>query len=302
MRGANQLQDDMFCYEPLEQRIPKEHPLRPMRRMVDEAQTEVSPQFERLYSSTSRPSIPPEKLLPALRLQVLYTVRGDRLVMVQFEYNLLFQRFVGLSQKEPVWGSTQSSKSRARLLSSEIDRGFFERVIEKSLGKQLLSDEHLTVDGTLVEAWAGHKSFKPKANGPSRPPDDPANPDVDFSGQKRSNRTHASTTDPDARLYRKSCRTESKLCYAGHELMDYRDGLAIDTRLSKTTRRSEPGAALEVAYGTVSTGRVTLGADKVCDVPSFVAALREMYLVQRMAGKNASYSKIKMSTTDQVGY
>jgi len=302
MRGDDRHQDDMFSYIPLEQRIPKDHPLRGVRRMVDAILMDLSPHFERLYSSTGRPSIPPEKLLRALLLQVLYTVRSERLLMEQLDYNLLFRWFVGMSQTDPVWDPTVFTKNRERLLSGEIDRLFFERVIEQARSAQLLSDEHFTVDGTLVEAWAGHKSFKLKGTSSTRPPDDPGNPTVDFTGQKRSNDTHASTTDPDARLYRKSFGTESKLCYAGHVLMDNRHGLAVGARLTKATGRAEPEAALDMACDTPVKRRVTLGADKAYDIRSFVATLRAIEIVPHIARKNASYSTIKMSTTRQVGY
>ncbi|MBI3448187.1 MAG: IS5 family transposase [Acidobacteria bacterium] len=302
MRGDDRQQEEMFSYVPLEHRIPLDHPLRAMRKMVDEILVELSPHFERLYSSTGRPSIPPEKLLRALLLQVLYTVRSERLLMEQLDYNLLFRWFVGLTQSDAVWAPTVFTKNRERLLSGDIDRLFFERVIELARTKQLLSDEHFTVDGTLIEAWAGHKSFKPKDAAPTKPPDDPGNPDVDFSGKKRSNETHASTTDPDARLYRKSFGTESKLCYTGHVLMDNRHGLAVDTRLTKATGRAEPEATLEMVCSTPVKTRTTLGADKAYDVRSFAEALRHLYIVPHTARKNASYSTIKISTTRQVGY
>ena len=176
MRRDDRHREDIFSYVPLEQRIPKDHPLRAIRTMVDAVLVDLSPHFERLYSSTCRPSIPPEKHLRALLLQVLDTVRSERLLMEQLDYNLLFRWFVGMSQTDPVWNPTVFTKNRERLLSGEIDRLFFERVIEQARSARLLSDEHFTVDGTLVEAWAGHKSFKPKDKGPSKPPDDPGNP------------------------------------------------------------------------------------------------------------------------------
>jgi len=302
MRGDDRQQEEMFSYVPLEQRIPMDHPLRAMRRMVDDILIDLSPHFERLYSSTGRPSIPPEKLLRALLLQVLYTIRSERLLMEQLDYNLLFRWFVGLTQTDSIWAPTVFTKNRERLLSGDIDRLFFERVIEQARAQQLLSDEHFTVDGTLIEAWAGHKSFKPKDSGPTKPPGDPGNPDVDFSGKKRSNKTHASTTDPDARLYRKSNGTESKLCYAGHILMDNRHGLAVDARLTKATGHAEPDAALDMACNVPIAARTTLGADKAYDIRAFAEMLRDVYITPQIARKNASYSTIKMSTTHQVGY
>src|SRR5881296_2839051 len=197
MRGDDQEQQGaMWSYVPMERRIPADHPLRRMRPMVDGLLQELSPRFDELYSRVGRPSIAPEKLLRALLLQVLYTIRSERLLMEQLDYNLLFRWFVGLSMDDPIWDPTVFTKNRERLLSGEIDKLFFLRVQEQARERQLLSDEHFTVDGTLVEAWAGHKSFQPKAGGRKHPPDDPGNPTVDFTGQKRSNKTHASTTDP----------------------------------------------------------------------------------------------------------
>src|SRR5258706_3182551 len=210
MRGDDEQQASVWSYIPLEQRVPADHPLRPMRAMVDAVLTELSPQFSRLYSRVGRPSIPPEKLLRALLLQVLYSVRSERLLMEQLDYNLLFRWFVGLNMDEPVWAPSVFSKNRERLLEGEIADRFFDGVQTQALEHKLISDEHFTVDGTLVEAWAGHKRFKPKGTSSSDGPDDPGNPTVDFRGQKRSNATHASTTDPDSRLYRKSFGTESK--------------------------------------------------------------------------------------------
>jgi transposase len=302
MRGDDLHAEEMFSYGTLEERIPKDHPLRAVRRMVDAVLLDLSPQFQHLYSSTGRPSIPPEKLLRTLLLQVLYTVRSERLMMEQLDYNLLFRWFVGLSQNERVWDPTVFSKNRERLLSGEIDRLFFERVIAQARAARLLSDEHFTVDGTLVEAWAGQKSFKPKGSKPGKPPDDPGNPTVDFTGQKRSNDTHASTTDPDALLYRKSNGTESKLSYAGHILMDNRHGLAVDARLTQATGKCEPEAAVEMACGTPIKARTTLGADKAYDVRAFVETLRAIKVVPHIARKNASYSTVKIGTTRQVGY
>src|SRR5207249_2643495 len=215
----------MWSYVPLERRIPSDHPLRPLRAMGDTILGELSPQFDQLYSKVGRPSIPPEHLLRALLLQVLYSVRSERLLMEQLDYNLLFRWFVGLAMDDPIWDATVFTKNRERLLRGDIARAFFERVRAQAEQRGLLSDEHFTVDGTLIDAWASLKSFQRK-DAPPTTPDDPGNPTVNFHGERRRNATHASTTDPQALLYRKGARREAKLCYQGHVLMENRHGLA----------------------------------------------------------------------------
>jgi len=224
MRGDDRRQSGMFSYVSPEARGPQEHPLRPIRQMVDAALAELSPRLDGLYARVGRPSIPPEKLLRALRLQVLYSVRSERLLMEQLDYNLLFRWFVGLDMDDAVWDPTVFTKNRERLLSGEIAQAFFEQVMAQARERQFLSDEHFTVDGTLIEAWAGVKSFKKKGGSDAPPPDDPGNPTVNFHGEKRSNETHASTTDPQARLYRKGKSHEAKLACLGHVLMENRHG------------------------------------------------------------------------------
>jgi transposase len=302
MRGDDRHQDGVFSYLSPEQRVPKDHPLRAIRKMVDAILTDLSPHFSKLYSDVGRPSIAPEKILRALLLQVLYSIRSERLLMEELDYNLLFRWFVGLSMDDAVWDPTVFTKNRERLLSGEIDRLFFQRVQDEARDRRLLSDEHFTVDGTLVEAWAGHKSFKPKDQAARKPPEDPGNPTVDFTGQKRSNKTHASTTDKDALLYRKSFGTESKLCFAGHLLMDNRHGLAVDVELTQATGLSEREAALRMAGRICGFQRVTLGADKAFDVREFVGTLRVMKVTPHIAGKNASYSAIDGRTKRFAGY
>ena len=203
MRGADQQQSGMFSYISAERQVPKEHPLRTVRVMVDAALKELGSRFDELYASGGRPSIAPEKLLRALLLQVLYTVRSERMLMEQLDYNFLFRWFVGLSIDDPVWDVTVFTKNRERLLKGEVAQGFFNAVVEQARAQGLLSDEHFTVDGTLIEAWAGHKSLRRKADDPQTPPDDPGNPSLDFHGERRRNATHQSTTDPEARLARK---------------------------------------------------------------------------------------------------
>ena len=302
MRGDDRNQEDMFSYISPEKRVPKDHPLRAIRRMVDAVLADLSPHFSKIYSDVGRPSIPPEKLLRALLLQVLFTVRSERLLMEQLDYNLLFRWFVGLNMDDAVWDPTVFTKNRERLLAGDIDRLFFQRVLEQARQRHLLSGEHFTVDGTLVEAWAGHKSFKPKQGGSNTPPDDPGNPTVDFTGQKRSNETHASTTDPEARLYRKSNGTEAKLCFTGHLLMDNRHGLAVDARLTPATGTAERDAAVVMAGSVPGEKRITLGADKAYDVREFVEMLRDMTITPHIAAKKAAYSAIDGRTTRHPGY
>src|SRR5437870_75221 len=232
MRGDDQQQSGVFSYISAEQRVPQNHPLRALRKMVDEVLAGLSPRFTQMYAKRGRPSIAPEKLLRALLLQVLYTIRSERQLMEQLDYNLLFRWFVGLSMDDPIWDPTVFTKNRERLLKGDIAQAFSRRVLELARSRDLLSVEHFTVDGTLIEAWAGQKSFKKRGAPPSDPPEDPGNPTVDFHGEKRSNATHASTTDPDARIYRKTRGTETKLCFLGHALMENRNGLVVNTRVT----------------------------------------------------------------------
>src|SRR5216110_2094780 len=210
MRGDDRQPDAMFSYVSAEQRVPKEHPLRAIRALVDEVLRDMSREFDGLYARVGRPSIPPERLLRAQLLQIFYSIRSERLLMEQLDYNLLFRWFVGMEMDEPIWNPTVFTKNRERLLAGEIARAFFDRVVAQARERGLLSDEHFTVDDTLVEAWASLKSFKRK-DAPAPPPDDPGNPTVNFHGERRSNATHASTTDPDARLFRKGKGQEAKL-------------------------------------------------------------------------------------------
>ena len=274
MRGDDREdQGAMWSYVPMERRIPADHPLRAMRPLVDALLRELSPRFDELYSRVGRPSIAPEKLLRALLLQVLYTIRSERLLMEQLDYNLLFRWFVGLEMDDPVWNATVFTKNRERLLDGEIARAFFDRVVAQARERGLLSDEHFTVDGTLVEAWASLKSFKRK-DAPPAPPDDPGNPTVNFHGERRSNATHASTTDPDARLARKGNAQEAKLCYTGHVLMENRNGLAVGGWVRPASGHAERAAALELLGSLEPSARITLGADKGYDTRDFVSAVR----------------------------
>jgi len=306
MRGADLHQGGMFSYVSLEERVPTSHPLRRMREMVDTALAELSADFEALYSKVGRPSIPPEKLLRALLLQVLYTVRSERMLMEQIDYNLLFRWFVGLGMDDPVWVPTVFTKNRDRLLEGEISEAFFERVLAQARKNHLLSDEHFTVDGTLIEAWASQKSFRrqdePPTDGP--PTDDPGNPTVNFRGEKRSNATHQSTTDPQARLYRKSQGHEARLAYLGHALMENRNGLVVDTRVTLTTGRAEREAALAMLESVPGSQRVTpLGADKGYDTKDFVASVRGLGVTPHVAQNTSGRaSAVDTRTTRHPGY
>src|SRR5439155_18236977 len=303
MRGEGPgQQPHMWSYVPLEQRIPTEHPLRPLRAMVDAILRDLSPQFDELYSKVGRPSIPPEHLLRALLLQVLYSVRSERLLMEQLDYNLLFRWFVGLAMDDPIWDATVFTKNRERLLRGDIARAFFKRVRAQAEQRGLLSDEHFTVDGTLIDAWASLKSFKRK-DAPPTAPDDPGNPTVNFHGERRSNATHASTTDPQALLYRKRDRREAKLCYQGHVLMENRHGLAVDGCLTPANGYGERGAALEMIGPRATTRRITLAADKGYDSRDFVGALRLLQVTPHVAQNISNRSSANdRRTTRHAGY
>ncbi len=301
----------MFSYLSLEDRIPRDHPLRPMRAMVDEALEAVSPRFEDLYAKGGRPSIPPERLLRALLLQILFSVRSERQLMEQLEYNLLFRWFVGLGVDDAVWVPTTFTKNRDRLLEGDVARAFFEAVLAQARSKRLLSAEHFSVDGTLIEAWASHKSFQPKATG--RPNSrkkrrarsrrgGPRNPTVDFRGERRVNETHRSTTDPEARLMRAKGK-ESKLSYQGHVLMENRHGLVVDARLSQADGFAEREVALEMLGELPEGPRVTLGADRGYDTRDFVAGCRELGVTPHVAQNTTKRaSRIDGRTTRHPGY
>ena len=304
MRGDAPQQAAMFSYISPEERVPQEPPLRLMRVMVDAVLKELSPQFARLYSHTGRPSIAPEKLLRALLLQVLYTVRSERLLIEQLNYNLLFRWFVGLNMDDPIWDPSTFSKNRERLLEGDVAHAFFAQVLAQTRERDLLSDEHFTVDGTLIEAWAGQKSFKRKeAESPSQPPDDPGNPNVDCRGERRTNATHASTTYPEAGLYKKANGQEAKLSYLGHVLMENRHGLVVDTRVTQATGMAEREAALTMAEAIPGQPRVTLGADKNYDTRDFVRELRELQVTPHVAQNTTGRSSaVDGRTTRHPGY
>jgi len=293
----------MFSYLSPEERVPLRHPLRPIRLMVDDALKSLSAAFSQLYSAYGRPSIPPEKLLRALLLQVLYTVRSERMLMEQLEYNLLFRWFVGLNMDEAVWVPTVFTKNRDRLLEGDVAEKFFQLVLTQARVADLLSDEHFSVDGTLIEAWASHKSFQRK-NQPTLPPDDPGNPTVDFHGEKRSNDTHESTTDPDARLARKSGGHEAKLAYCGNVMIENRNGLVVDTELLQCNGTAERDAAMLMAERVEGTERITVAADKAYDTKDFVNEMRGLKVTPHVSQniKRSGGSAIDARTTRHEGY
>jgi transposase len=304
MRGDDPRHDGMFSYITPEARVRPDHPLRPIRRMTDAALAQLSPRFDRLYSTTGRPSIPPEKLLRALLLQMLYSIRSERLLMEELDYNILYRWFVGLSLDDAVWDATTLTKNRDRLLDGDVANAFFAEVLAAIKGDGLLSDEHFTVDGTLLEAWASHKSFKPK-DGPNRPPDDPKNPTVNFHGQARRNDTHASTTDPDARLYKKAVGREAKLGYLAHLLTENRHGLIVDTAVTAASGTAERDAAIAMLGELpLTTRRLTVAADKAYDIRAWVAAVRRMRITPHVAQNAFGYggSAIDGRTTRHAGY
>lgn len=334
MRGTDETSGALFSYVDLEERIPARHPLRKIRQVVNDALTSLDADFEALYIDFGRPSIPPERLIRASLLQILFSIRSERQLMEQMDYNLLFRWFVGLGIDDPVWVPTVFTKNRDRLLTTEMSRKVMAAILAHQEVAPLLSDEHFSVDGTLVKAWASMKSFQPRAEGappddagPGDPPtqDTPAetqpgqtqketepmtrpthrhrNTEVDFKGEKRSNATHASVTDPDARLYKKSPGTGAVLCFMGHTLMENRHGFVVQGDLTQADGHAERKAALDMVHrhSPGSTRRLTLGADKGYDAAGFVADLRQACLTPHIAQKSR-HSAIDARTTRHAGY
>jgi transposase len=294
----------MFSYLAPEERVPADHPLRKIRPMVDAALKALSPSFDKMYSTFGRPSIAPEKLLKGLLLQVLYTVRSERMLMEQLEYNLLFRWFVGLNMDEAVWVPTVYSKNRDRLMEGDIAEKFFDQVLDQARRGELLSDEHFSVDGTLIEAWASHKSFQRKDGGDQTPKDDPGNPTVNFRGEERRNDTHESATDADARLARKSGGHESKLAYCGNVMIENRHGLVVDAELLQCNGTAERDAALLMVERVEGNERITVAADKGYDTRDFVNEMRGMNATPHVAQneKRPGGSAIDGRTTRHEGY
>ena len=336
MRGTDEASESLFSYVDLEERIPAGHPLHKIRQIVNDALTSLDAEFDALYTDFGRPSIAPERLIRASLLQILFSIRSERQLMEQMDYNLLFRWFVGLGIDDPVWVPTVFSKNRDRLLTTDMSRKVMAAILAHPQVKPLLSDEHFSIDGTLVKAWASMKSFQPKEgtappqnDDPSGPPSPPAdetspdtdqaqqtetqpmtdtprqsrNPEVNFRGQKRSNATHASVTDPDARLYKKAPGAAAMLCFMGHTLMENRNGLVVQAELTHADGHGERKAALEMInrHSPGSTRRLTLGADKGYDSADFVADLRRMVVTPHVAQK-ARHSAIDGRTTRHLGY
>jgi transposase len=302
MRGNDGKQGELFSYVTLEARIPKDHPLRPIRVMVDQALEGLHGDFEEMYSRTGRPSIPPERLLRALLLQGFYSVRSERQLMEQLDYNLLFRWFVGLGVDDAVWHPTTFTQNRERLVGQDIARKFFDQVLSQAREAGLLSSEHFTVDGTFIEAWAGQKSFRRK-DGSDDPPGPGRNATADFRGEKRSNETHASTTDPDARLRRKGGEG-AKLVHHGHVLSENRHGLVVAAEVSRAEGNAEPEAAVRLAARRGTTRDGTVGADKAYDQGYFVREMRRLRLTPHVAQDISGYrgSMVDGRTTRHRGY
>ena len=337
MRGTDEAAGSLFSYVDLEERIPARHPLRKVRQVVNDALASLDADFDRLYSAEGRPSIAPERLMRASLVQILFSVRSERQLMDQMQYNLLFRWFVGLGIDDPVWVPTVFTKNRDRLLTTDMSRKFLAAILAHREVEPLLSDEHFSVNGTLVKAWASMKSFQSK--GDFSPPDDGGGPDnspaispdeapdeapdqpeqetapmtrparhnrnaeVDFLGEKRSNATHASTSDPDARLFKKSPGTGAMLCFMGHTLMENRNGLIVQADLTRADGHAERRAALDMIHrhSPGSTRRLTLGADKGYDSADFVAELRQACVTPHVARK-LRHSAIDARTTRHAGY
>jgi transposase len=308
MRGRDERSEGFFSYVRLEERLPADHPLRAIRALADAALASLNKRFEGLYSTMGRPSIPPEMLLRATLLQAFFSVRSERMLMEQINYNLLFRWFVGLPMDAEVWHPTVFTHNRDRLLEAEVAHEFLAALLALPQVKKLLSSEHFSVDGTLIDAWASMKSFRPK-DGSGEPPAPGRNGERNFHKEKRSNETHASTSDPDARLYRKADGRESRLCFMGHVLMENRNGLAVDAALTHATGTAEREAALAMLDRRSRRGRVTLGADKAYDVTAFVESLRERKVTPHIT-INGAVSKLGVvrktaldgRTTRHAGY
>jgi transposase len=303
MRGADEQQSQIFSYLSPEARVRKDHPLRAIRVMVDEVLARMSGSFDAMYADVGRPSIAPEKLLRAQLLQLLYSVRSERLLMEEMDYNLLFRWFVGLNADDEVWDATSFTKNRDRLLQADVAKQFLAQVVAQAGAKGLTSDEHFTVDGTLLEAWASVKSFQPKEK-KTPPPDDPGNPTVNFHGEKRSNDTHESKTDPESQLARKGPGKEAKLSYSGNLLVENGNGLIVDAEVFQANGTAERDAALVMMEKLPGTKAVTVGGDKGFDTRGFVAECRNLQVTPHVAQNHARAggSAIDARTTRHAGY
>lgn len=299
MRGLEKRQNALFSYVSLEDRVPRDHPLRKLRVLVNGILASMNTLLEERYSHTSRPSIPPEQLLRALLLQILFTVRSERQLMEQLDYNLLYRWFIGLGVDDPVWDRTVFSINRDRLLGTDLAREFFNRVLYLAEWQGFVSDEHFSVDGTLIEAWASHKSFVRKdGDGPEPPPG--RNPEIDFKGEKRGNATHQSSTDPESRLYKKGEFTEAKLRFMAHALSENRNGLVVDVETTQANGRAEWDAAEAMVSRSVKAG-ATVGADKGYDTQDFVGRMKRLGVKAHVARKTTG-SAVDGRTARGKGY
>lgn len=304
MRGTETKQSSMLCLMSPEARVRPDHPLRAIKKLADEALAELEGVFDAMYSEHGRPSIPPERLLKSMVLIALYTVRSERLFCEQLDYNLLHRWFLDMDMLEPSFDPSTFSKNRQRLLEHDVAGAFFGRVVEQARQAHLLSSEHFTVDGTLIEAWASLKSFKPKGQGSEHEPptDDPGNPSVDFHGQKRGNATHESSTDPEAKLARKGNGKEAKLSFSAHALMENRNGLLLDLRVAEASGLAERRVALEMIDDVLpGEQRITLGADRGYHSRDFVEQCRERHVTPHLAERKTG-SAIDARTTSTIGY
>jgi transposase len=304
MRGSDQQQSEVFSYLSPETRVRSDHPLRAIRAMVDEVLRALSPELDRMYAKQGRPSIAPEKLLRAQLLQMLYSVRSERLLMEEIDYSILYRWFIGLNLDEEVWDATTFTKNRDRLLEADVAKQFLAQVVELARDKGLVSDEHFTVDGTLLEAWASAKSYQRKEGNHNLPPDDPGNPTVNFHGEKRSNQTHESKTDPEAKMARKGDGKEAKLSYSGNLLVENRNGLIVDAMAWEANGRAERDTALLMLEQVPGEHPVTVGGDKGFDTRDFVAECRHMGVTPHVAQNHGrpGGSAIDQRTTRHAGY
>jgi len=313
MRGTDVTQEGLFVVRQTSDYVPAGHPLIAIREILNRALREMDVLFESMYEERGRYSVAPERLLRGLVLQALYGIRSERMLCEQLGYNLLYRWFVGLSMDEAAWDHSTYTKNRDRLIEHEVVRTLFERVMQQAKEAKLLSDEHFSVDGTLIRAWASHKSFVPKDGPPPPSSGSRNNPEVDFKGKRRSNQTHASTTDPDAKLFAKSNKQESLPAYLGHVLMENRSKLAFDTRLTQATGTAEHEAALEMLAAVPGTQRKTVGGDKNFDTSNFVNGCRQINVTAHVAQNTYEYdtqsgkrarrrSRIDRRTTRHAGY
>ena len=303
MRGTDVHQSGMFSYVSLESRVPQEHPLRGIKELLDEALSGMSRDFDRVYASEGRPSIPPERLVRASTLQILYSIRSERLLCEQLDYNLLFRWFVGLSIDEPIWDHSSFTKNRDRLIEAKVARKLFRRIVRKARAAHLLSNEHFSVDGTLIESWAAVKSMR-RRDGKDEPPGPGRNPTVNWHGQKRSNETHVAPKDPEAKLFCKGRGQAAKLCYMGHTLMDHRHGLIVDVEVTQANGYAERETAIKLLDRNDSRERRTVSADKAYDTTQFVAQCRERGITPQVAMNisDTRGSAIDARTTRHAGY